>query len=484
MKRSTIIFQFLFLFLSLSVKAYDYQTIYSHRQLMFTCQSGDISVIKIDSVDFKTDSVFYPLKGVQQMGTNCYTPHGETWLGGKIIILPRWNYYSNENGDTIKFKTDATLNECWTMYAKGNIEVTATVQKWDTLNFLGLTDSVKTIGLHVFDSTMKPIAHNLEGVTLQFSKRYGWVKTINLLSLPVFDQTGLTSNKLTEQNLVGLTNPKTGLQNLTQFDAFDFQPGDEIHTLSTETPFSNTVVLTKTITKYLGKENLLNAIKYLVDRETTILNLYKDTVFRTKYNHISDKQLIVSNADFDNLPGVPFFTKGLDSYAFTTVMTNDEKWGYIPAYSKLDNGCWRPSTTDPKLLEYYKKGLGGPYGEINFIEYPDHESSKIHIDLVYYKKGSQTWGTPLVLTGINQTEQNRNIFVYPNPTKESISISLDKLTEPCIFEMLDLRGIVILRTEVELTRNSVNLDKVSNGLYMYRLLNKGKIVKTGKIVKL
>ncbi|MDD5185259.1 MAG: hypothetical protein PHS84_08380 [Paludibacter sp.] len=140
-----IILFFMLLFVVFSLSAYDYQTVYSHRTALYADSQGAIKSMRIDSVKFDVDSILYPLKNIQQLDVDCSTPYGASWLGSKIIINKQWNYFLNENADTIKIKTDAKLNETWTVYRKTDTEIWATVTKVELLTFLGLTDSVKTI---------------------------------------------------------------------------------------------------------------------------------------------------------------------------------------------------------------------------------------------------------------------------------------------------------------------------------------------------
>lgn len=286
-------------------------------------------------------------------------------------------------------------------------------------------------------------------------------------------------------NLVGLTNPNVGVQNLTWFDVYDFQPGDEIHTLFTKYYIYDGSLTTKTITKYLERENLTDTIKYLLENKKEVIYQYEDSIFPPRYFQDTTRSIILKSygsAGFDKLPGVPIL-EGDNRSAYTMGMKNDEKYEDSYLYDEFNNGCWKLQTTNSLYTRNYIKGLGGPYGKPYILIDIEENVIDHRVDLVYYKKGSKTWGTPLVISGIDLPEVKPDIAVYPNPATDKISISSDFLSEPCIFEMMDVRGIVILRTEVDAIRNSVNLSNFSKGLYLYRLLDKGKLLKTGKIVK-
>jgi len=486
---------FMLLFVVFSLSAYDYQTVYSHRTALYADSTGSITSMYIDSVKFDGDSILYPLKNIQQLDVDCFTPYGASWLGSKIIIRKAWNYFLNENNDTVKIKTDAKLNETWTVYRKTDTDIWATITKIESLTFLGLTDSVKTIvfsgGVTTSSGTSVKIKNtgstDFDGKTILLSKKFGLLSTFSFLVLPnPNNATSYFTGSWDGYNLVGLTNPNIGVQNLTWFDVYDFQPGDEIHTLFTKYYSYDGSLSTKTITKYLERENLTDTIKYLLENKIAVIYQYRDSVSPPRYFQDTTRSIILKSdrsADFDKLPGVPFL-EGDNRSAYTMGMKNDEKYEDSDLYDEFNSGCWKLQAPTSFYFRIYKKGLGGPYGK-PFILFNLEERVIDHrVDLVYYKKGSTTWGTPLVISGIDQPEVKPDIAVYPNPTTVKISISSDMLTEPSIFELMDVRGIVILRTEVDTNRNTVNLSGFSNGLYLYRLLDKGKLLKTGKIVKM
>jgi hypothetical protein len=123
--------------------------------------------------------------------------------------------------------------------------------------------------------------------------------------------------------------------------------------------------------------------------------------------------------------------------------------------------------------------LGGPYYNCIGLTGTGEENK-----LVYYKKGTVSKGTPLIITGLKELDTNPAIILYPNPAHDKISISTGVLAEPCTFELMDVRGNVLLRSEVSSSSNSVSLSGHTGGLYLYRLLLNGKMIKMGKIVKL
>jgi hypothetical protein len=95
----------------------------------------------------------------------------------------------------------------------------------DTMTFIGLNDSVKTITLNVKDGNRNVIPYYLNGKTLMLSKNYGLIELPDLYIFPdSYSQSGYFTFKL-----VGKTNPNKGKVNLTSREIFDFDVGDEFH---------------------------------------------------------------------------------------------------------------------------------------------------------------------------------------------------------------------------------------------------------------
>ena len=63
------------------------------------------------------------------------------------------NYiFFNDYKDSIFIKTDAKPGDNWIMYESEIFTITADITKFDTISFLGVTDSAKFIEIKVFDT--------------------------------------------------------------------------------------------------------------------------------------------------------------------------------------------------------------------------------------------------------------------------------------------------------------------------------------------
>jgi hypothetical protein len=98
---------------------------------------------------FQTDSVLIPFGGFQEIEyLECYTIDGPSWLGKEIIVQDDGlNLFVTSQEDTVHINTAAVQGDSWTAFQRpGELIITATVISHDLQTFLGLQDSVKTIG--------------------------------------------------------------------------------------------------------------------------------------------------------------------------------------------------------------------------------------------------------------------------------------------------------------------------------------------------
>ena len=182
--KTNILISFLVLFSSLKLFSFDYQAVYSDKITFF---EGDfLKGFQIDSFKVDSgDSIFYPIKNIQQIGENEFNLFGASFLGDKIVINETWNYFFNGDGDTIRIKIDAKKDEEWIAFSiKDSIFVRAKVSDFDLETFLTLTDSTKTISFQVLDKDLNLVTHELNDKEIQLSKHYGLISTLNFIAFP------------------------------------------------------------------------------------------------------------------------------------------------------------------------------------------------------------------------------------------------------------------------------------------------------------
>jgi len=487
MKKIVLIILFYLVWLSY-LSAKDYNTIIPGRISYFSSEDGNVKCIRIDSIKYITDSIYYFSKNIQQIDDYCFSPYGSSWIGKKAIARKGYNLFFNRYNDTIFIKTNAVVNEKWTVYNNSDsLFIIGQVIKIDTISFLGINDSVKTISFSAYDKSMKPLTIGLNNMSVILSKNYGFIKTLNFLLFPDYELS-IFQEFLKNYSLVGLTKPNIGVQNLTWLDVNDFKVYDEIHIYFESSSWEGgnkygSSTTQKTIYKYLNRIDFKDSIKYFIDREqSTFRRIVRwDS---TSYQYIHDTIISVFKTDsiFDKFPDEPI----IDSYsAYSQSMSNSinisktspSNYGYL--YHTIDS-CWQMIIADGCIYSsQYLKGLGGPYYSCTNAFSLGGEDR----ELVYYKKGNESWGKPLIISGIESVPSKSIIELYPNPTDELLWLKSDFIYLPYSFELYDLRGQLLYENEVTSNLKSINLSDFNNGLYIYKIVCNNRLIKTGKLIK-
>lgn len=463
----------------------NYQSINSKRISYFDDQNGNINCIRIDSVKYQTDSIFYPFTVIQQFGYNCFSPSVASWIGKNVTIKKNGtNEFVNKRGDTIFIKTNANLGDKWTAYEKqDSLTIIASVITHDTLSFLGIKDSVKTIEFQPYDKNLNKIDLGYNNNQLQISKNYGFVKTFNFYLFP--DLYSEFWNKQFEKyDLIGLSNPKVGVNNLTWFEVNDFQIGDEFHIMEESScwnGFNGNATTKKSIYKYLDRMDYSDSIVYHYSRKESIKTTWSDS---SAFNYYNDTLKVVIKPDttFDKLPGEPII---IDNYTYNHSMTNElplskSNTKSFEFYVVGDDSFWHMPITDGCIFtDKYIKGLGGPYYSCKHTFCFGNEERI----LAYYKKGDITWGKPLEITGSSDISTKKNILIYPNPAKTNINITLsNKNVESTFLYIYDILG-KLRKTQHLVTNNStIDISNLNSGTYIIKISDNNQLLKMDRLI--
>lgn len=112
---------------------------------------------------------------------------------------------------------------------------------------------------------------------------------------------------------------------------------------------------------------------------------------------------------------------------------------------------------------------------------------------IFYE--SQTSATGKVNPGVQQpyeiftlaTNENAaqsNISVYPNPVKDFLTVDFNsEKLDNSSYQLFDATGKVINKGNLKSVKSQISASNLSNGMYILRITNAGKLVKTFKIIK-
>lgn len=89
-----------------------------------------------------------------------------------------------------------------------------------------------------------------------------------------------------------------------------------------------------------------------------------------------------------------------------------------------------------------------------------------------------------ICAGINGVASVSEINIYPNPTNGILNVSISsQLVENTSIEVYDGLGKLAIKENLSNDSNSINLSKLEDGIYIFKIINNNKTIKVGKVVK-
>ncbi len=428
--------------------------------------------------------------------TQCYSANRSTWIGQSIFQDNNGTeYFLNSDSDTIVIKPLDTIGSSWHLYnySNGNY-IEGLVTGINQENFLGLSDSAKTIQLTVKNSSGNVIANILNGKQVKISRNYGFVQTFGFKNFPT-DTTLFT--------LAGLSNPQVGIMNLTADSIYDFNVGDEFHH-HRETNCS--IGLTDkyySIERVLLKSFSLNndTVYYLTERchryeHYDFINsvFYHSILFDTvslPYTISTNARLNKFSYQLTDTPATSFQNTNngfLEFYFDTTHNSRFKKVTHEYYYYDNSSNCFSLVIGQGIFLDkVFASGLGLVYST-------DYNSCQVgngvFDSLVCYKKGSELWGQPLncsALLAVKDYDHQAEIILFPNPVSDYINLNIKGVNAGQQFHLTikNLMSQLVLERDFETTSNtSLPVNDLTSGIYFLTVTSKEKIFKTLKFCKL
>lgn len=469
-------------------KAQNYRVLQPDRISMYESEYGRILGMRVDSVQTEgNDTIYHLLKNLQQIDYECYQIEGPSWMGDHLVIHQNGDTeFFNLNQQSILIRTRAAPNVSWVCYSTPALSFMATVDSVSLSEFLGITDSVRYISFQAQNSNGQNISHYINAKRIAISKNSGLTRTFNFFNFPDVDY-GFVLHNVQEMNLTGITNPQSGVQNLTWLRAHDHQPGDELHCIS-ENGSMYSQSETEEIMRLIGKSVTGDTVTNVWERKI------KHTVYQSGNQTFTASmdtaiRIITPKPDFDLLPGVACRLSYLrfDDYDTHSMGRNDI------ALTKSNGGmddfvsCWDGDCCTSGIFDgcspphIYYEGLGGPYYYCSFFGF-DYTKRR----LVYYKKNGIEWGTPIDFTVDTHprlfTASSAGFEVQPNPARDVIVITCRY--NRCSYRLLlsDSSGRTLLDEMLQGETNTLNIGMLKQGLYYLRFVSDDRM-ETKKLVK-
>lgn len=105
----------------------------------------------------------------------------------------------------------------------------------------------------------------------------------------------------------------------------------------------------------------------------------------------------------------------------------------------------------------------------------------------FYNSGlcaDYTCCTGILDATVNFPETKNTVIVSPNPVYDELTVKFETETTGCSIELFNMQGRRILQKKLDASQNLLDMHSFSSGLYLYRLTDNGKIIQTGKIIKM
>lgn len=456
--------------------------------LSFADASGMISHVNLDSVvSTSAKTSYYPFgEFVQLPNTNCSGRiNFDGWLGRKIIDSAGYWTFINQgyrlsfNPSILNLIPDsAGFLKRWNRHYELQVRYDSTAYQ-----LLSNTqhDSVRYFTLLAADSTGYKPTDPASPEILQIAV----ARTRGLQMFPY-----LPDHR--EEFAYSTNQTRVETETLTRGDIYDFQVGDELHFSEAATNYA------------MGTPRGLYARhfrKLLLDRKDFP---GQDSVFYTWQETWSYFDPVAPGV-IDTTFGIDTLTEGYDSlsHVFAPRLSFDAENRYPtsqwrsamgPEYFIMDEdmrngrpglglkyhgfeydsaGCFY--AFEPDFFEdYFARGLG----KVEAERWRGGYATEYNLDLMYYKKGNETSGTPLQDVGIKEFEQPK-LKVYPNPVKSCFKIVLPPSLRSLNLGLISQTGQELRSFKLTQQKTEINLETLPAGVYFLRF-DSGEI----KIIKM
>lgn len=151
----------------------------------------------------------------------------------------------------------------------------------------------------------------------------------------------------------------------------------------------------------------------------------------------------------------------------------DSVYSNINLYNGRITNYWEHITTTFNWNKKFVIGCGrASFHNISSSAYTDE-----YKELIYYKKGEEEWGTPIIVSIDKIGKLKQNVFAYPNPAKNKFYIeSPESLNKLKYLEIYSVNGMLVKYQEFENNYNSkIDIKNLKEGLYIIKIVSENEI---------
>lgn len=108
----------------------------------------------------------------------------------------------------------------------------------------------------------------------------------------------------------------------------------------------------------------------------------------------------------------------------------------------------------------YVDGCGRAYNYYN-----SYGAGYSFTELMYFKKGDDEWGEPILILGQEEINDNAFLNIYPNPASDRLYIDFYRNTKKMV-SVYTINGRKMLSEKMNSNQNSLNISELYPGTYL------------------
>ena len=478
MKRTVI---FIAVWLPLTVHSQDFQNICSPETTYYHSPAFYLKAFRMDSaiVSGINDTTFYSYRTILDVDTSyCMDTIGGSILGRKVFKRhDGWFFFFNRDQDTVFLNSQGTAGSVWKFSnLPNNCYLQAQITSIITDTILGIQDQVKVITLQAKNSNNINIPHIFNQKQIKLSNHYGLSLTYDFWLFPA---------DTVPYKIAGKTCLSLGTGNLRWQEIYNYDTGDVFHYQGSFNSQYTGGVWSKILTvldKVVYGNN--DSVEYIMEYCKHEVVGYPPEYYNT-YDTITVKYnwtiLDINNAWAWRLQNEFAPSGGFSDGFFQNINVfngRQMKGHVINGYYFYQDSCWMPwgGWGYPYLNYHFTEGLGLTL--YSYYVIPQYIPEELGENLVYFKKGTETWGIPVspncsMLVDVEDKKVSflSKIHIFPNPVSTQGNILIDNLdltTNPEIV-ILDLYGRQVFHSLIQTNPFIINRGNIPAGMYMINI---------------
>jgi hypothetical protein len=424
----------------------------------------------IKTIDTATELQFNKNLDQQVDKDYCYRLTKPTFAGSHVhLINDQGITVFNRNNEPVFFKLNALPDSSWLMYEnrRQNTIVKAKIIAIKDSVIFDVVNEVRSIQIVFYDSLGKEKKQErFNRFVFLIGNKIGFLRLCYLGTFPsTCLNTGYDSCRIYRfagyQNMEGTIKQGKTFFHLNELD--DYEAGDEFHSISDLN--SQYLSYTKsTINKCLQRLEVNDSLVFTFkERQHSLISDRNGPVPKLTDTVVEREHQVkrpISNAKPFNKRD--YIKNQKDVYKYISQIGIDQYyWDESNTRYQLGDSCIRNGFSTDRDIFYRYRGIYG----IEFNASSPSRSARI----VYYKKGSKTWGIPLPQNiGVNEIAATRRVSAYPNPASKMAIIDITKAKQVRIVNSLG--KWVNTTPTIDQSKVEINTETLTNGIYYVELI--------------